>query len=268
MHDHGAPHTSAPRRRRGPTRGAWLLPLWSAACTIGWQDPEAQPLADYRQSYFDAVGTRVVATLDRDAVLADIERAGVVWLGDHHRHSLLHGLHLELISELRARGRKLAFGLEAVGTQDEGALQEYLDGAIDLRQLRRRIGRRWSGSWLDDRQLDPGYFRSLLTTAKAAASPVFALEPTPRLSLPERDRRIAAAVAAARERWPDHLLVVVVGQAHLLGEGSVVAGSGVGGVVVGGAPPPTLAAPTPAPQRGALVRSDGGVLWFGEMFER
>ena len=93
--------------------------------------------------------------------------------------------------------------------------------------------------------------------------------PTPRLPLAQRDERIARAVADARLHYPDRLLVVVVGQAHLLGRGDVVRRSEVGGLVLGGRPTEALAPNAPAERiRGTAWRSDQDVYWFAEMFDR
>ncbi|MFK7740261.1 MAG: ChaN family lipoprotein [Planctomycetota bacterium] len=255
------------RERRRATALALLAA--ASACTpskFHWPNTPKGRLSAYRQSYFDAVGTRIVATVERADAIAEIRRSGAVWLGDHHRHSLLHGLQLELLGALSRSGAPIALGLEAIGEQDIEHVRAFLARKIDMRQLRRRMLRRWPGSWLDDRELDPSFFQSLLALARERRLSVFALEPTPRLPLAERDDRIATSIAAARDQHPEHLLVVVVGQAHLLGQGDVIRRSGVGGVAIGGLPPEALAAPTNSPPRGTLVKSDGGVLWFAEMF--
>ena len=127
--------------------------------------------------------------------------------------------------------------------------------------------RRWPGSWLDDPELDPWFFRSLLAFAKEHEVPVFALEPTPRLRLAARDACIAQSVREARARHPRRVVVVVVGQTHLLGLGDVVRRSQVGGLVIGGLPTEPLLDPgPPARSRGAAWRSDQDVYWFDEMF--
>lgn len=235
---------------------------------FSWQQgPEAQ-LQRYRASFAAAAGDELVEHVSRPELRRRAVRAGALWLGDHHRHSRLHGLQSRLLEELVADGAELALGLEAVGTRDQPVVDDYLAGRVDLRGLRAQMKRRWSGSWLDDPDLDPWFFRSLLTFAKTHDAPVFALEPTPRLPLAARDEWIARSVRDARERHPRRLLVVVVGQAHLLGDGDVVRRSGVRGVVVGGRPTAALAAPPPAPPvGGGAWRSSGDVYWFEQMFD-
>ena len=247
--------------------------LCASACSptsFAWQDPPPH-IEAYRQSFADAAGQRLDGIVPRDELLREIASSRVLWIGDHHRHSRLHGLHLELLGQLANRqqtlGRPIALGLEAIGTDDQAAVDEFLAGGTTLQQLRRAAKRRWAGSWLDDRELDPFYFRSLLGFAQRRSMPVFALEPTPRLPLAARDDYMARSITAAAERWPDRLLVVIVGQSHLLGDGDLVARCGLGGVVIGANPSAMLRASRAEPaDRGDCWRSDTGVLWFDEMF--
>ena len=253
-------------------RPSCICALVLAGCTpgvFGWQDERLATLHQYRQAFAAAAGERLVERIDRERLHRILSQTDTLWLGDHHRHAALHGLHLELLRELHAAGRPLAFGLEAIGVRDQPHVDDYLRAAIDMPTLRRRMRARWSGSWLDDRDLDPWYFRALLAFAREIGAPVFALEPTPRLPLPQRDTFMAQAIARAGDRWPGRLLVVVVGQTHLLGDGDLVRRSGRGGVPIGGLPTDRLRAAAPARRRpGALWRSDAGVWWFDELFAR
>ena len=241
-----------------------------AACSPSefvWQEADSE-LQDYSASFHAAAGGQLVASMDRVALLGTLATERVLWLGDHHRSVRLHGLQARLLDELQQGGVRLAFALEAVGEQDEPALQRHLRGESTLDQLRAQMRARWSGSWLDDTDLDPAHYRGLLTFARQHSLPVVPLEPTPRLPIAERDNVIAAAVRAAAAAHPDRLLVVHVGQAHLLGLGDLVARAGLGGFVLGGEPAELLRANAPPlPPRGSVWRSDGGVWWFAEVFE-
>lgn len=251
-----------------------LLPViltfaFATSCTqeFLWQDTPTETFAAYRSSFEAAAGQELVDRVSRPELLETLAQSRLLWLGDHHRHSRLHGLQTELLHELQERDVKMAFGLEAIGTRDQRHVDDYLAGKIDMAQLRERMRQRWSGSWLDDRQLDPWFFRSLLEFAKLYEIPVFALEPTPRLPLALRDPYIARSVQAAGERFPSHLRVIVVGQTHLLGDGDVVGRTGERSIIIGGRPTPRLAVePTRLTDRGDLWRADSGVLWFAEMF--
>lgn len=250
---------------------ALLLPL-APGCTparFGWQPDGGDEVAGYRAAFAAAAGDRVVARVDRDAFGRQLAGARVLWLGDHHQSRRLHELQRELLARLLADGHRLAFALEAIGSQDETWVQLHLDGRLPEPELRRRMLRRWPGSWLDDPGVDAPHWRALLALARRHATPVHALEPTPRLPLAQRDACIVAAVQAAAAAAPDRLLVVVVGQAHLLGAGDVVRRAGLPAVVIGGEPPPALAAQAaaskPPAAAGELWQSSGGPWWFAEL---
>ncbi|MEC9046646.1 MAG: ChaN family lipoprotein [Planctomycetota bacterium] len=244
--------------------------MFLAACTpsaFGGAPSPGADFLDYRRRFDAAAGQELIERVERAELRRRILTSGVLWLGDHHRHSRLHALQLGILAELVRDGAELVLGLEAVGLQDQDAVRDYLAGSLDMRALRAALRRRWPGSWLDDPDLDPWFFRSLLSFARECHCPVFALEPTPRLALPRRDVIMARAVADARRQHPDRVVVVVVGQTHLRGAGDVVARSGVGGVVVGAAPTAALARPRPlAVNPGSFWRSDGDIYWFEEMF--
>jgi hypothetical protein len=223
----------------------------------------------YRASFAAAAGDELVEAVSRDELVRRIRSARAVWLGDQHRHARLHALHSELLEALAREGAQLALGLEAIGAQDQPWIDAFLAGRIGMRTLRRHLRARWSGSWLDDLDLDPFYYRSLLSFARARGLPVFALEPTPRGPLAQRDAAMARAVAAARRRYPERVLAVVVGQAHLLGEGDLVRRSRSGGLVLGGQPTDALQRVAPAAAPGtAAWRSNADVYWLAPMFSR
>lgn len=247
-------------------RGAILM-LAAAGCTSPGAAEPAAVLAAYRQSFEVAAGSRLVAALPQAQLPALAADVRIVWLGDHHYSERLHRLQRGVLDRLLATGRPLALLLEAIGEQDEPLIAAYVAGAVDERALRVRMRRRWPGSWLDDEMLDAPHYRALLAFARAHGLPVRALEPTPRLPLAQRDGVIAANVRRAAAELDGHLLVAVLGQAHLLGDGDVVARTGLPALILGGVPPAGLRAAGPRePAIGWLYRSDGGVFWFSDLF--
>lgn len=241
------------------------------ACTpteFAWSDAEAPQLARYLASFRAAVGERFVAHASRDELLRRLQHERVLWLGDNHKSERLHALQGELLAQLQRRGVRMVFALEAIGEEDEAAVWRFLRGERSLEQLRTTLRRRWSGSWLDDPTLDPLHYGGLLAFAQQHDVPVAALEPVPRLPITERDAVIAAAVRRLAARWPGRLLVVHIGQAHLVGDGDLVARAGLDGFVLGATAPPHLAAAAPADRHpGQVWRSDGGLWWFGELLD-
>lgn len=248
---------------------AVILALLAAGCTPAkfvWHDDADPDVAAYRQAFSAAAGRTFTARSSREQLLQKLAGVRVLWLGDHHRSARLHALQGELLAGLQRTGRPLVLALEAVGHQDEPAVNDYLAGLLTLDALRERVRSRWPGSWLDDGSVDSAFYRSLLATARALGAPVCGLEPTPRLSLAPRDDAIVGSVRAAAAAHPHHLVVVVVGQAHLIGGGDVVARAGLPALALGGEPPPELREAAPADLAGAtLYRSSGGLWWFAEL---
>jgi hypothetical protein len=252
------------------SRGAATVFVLAAACMpapLAWTTTP-DDVAGYRAAFEAAAGTRLVARATVTELVARTANARVLWLGDHHRSARLHERQRRLLDALRGTGRPLLLVLEAVGEQDEPQVAAYLARDADERALRTAMLRRWPGSWLDDDGVDAPHYRELLRFARAHAVPVRALEPTPRRPMPERDAPIAARVRRLAAAHPEALVVVVVGQNHLLGDGALAARTGLPAVVVGGEPTPALraaaAAAATAPNDG-FVASDGGAWWFADL---
>ena len=255
-----------------PLPGRVVILALLAGCSPGkfvWTDDGTPELAAYRRSFAADAGDRFTGEWPRERLLQDLAGVRVLWLGDHHKSPRLHTLHLELLEQLQRAGRPLALALEAVGTQDEDDVHELVAGTLSLDGLRTRMLERWPGSWLDDGDLDAGYYRAVLAFARRNAVPVRGLEPTPRLPLHARDHAITAAVRSLAATEPQRLVVVIVGQTHLLGDGDVVARTGGPSIALGGEPPPPLLANAPdtlAP--GSFHRSTGGLWWFAELLRQ
>src|SRR5690606_36647970 len=118
----------------------------------------------------------------------------------------------------------------------------------------------------DHDRIDSAHYRALLAFARARSIPVWALEPVPRLPLERRDPWIAARLRSLAHRVPDHLVVVVVGHAHLLGRGALVERVRLPAAAIGARLSVTLqnrlAERAVAPD--TLLKSDAGVLFFAQ----
>ena len=252
-----------------------FLALVLVACKtdLAWQGSPNAPsgpayLETYKESYFLGLGNHFSGSWSRAELLRALPETRVLYLGDHHEDHALHRRQLRLLQQMRDAGLRPALGLEAVGTQDQEAVDRFLEGG-NLDELRLGLRRRWSGSWLESRQIDGAFYGALLEQARADRWPVFALEPTPRLPLPERDRVIAANIRRANDHHPDRLLVVVVGQAHLLGEGKLMERVDLPHIAIGAEPSPQLArSPTGRRVPDTFLRSSSGVLFFEGMVPR
>lgn len=243
--------------------------MWLAgACTpstFAWDDAVPAALQGYRAAFAEAVGTQLRGSLTREELLREIGDGSVLWLGDHHSSSRLHALQLQLLDDLQGRGKRLVLALEAIGLQDEVHVRRYLAGDLTMELLRQQLRTRWDGSWLDDRELDPWYYRSLLAFARRNQLPVVALEPTPRLPLAHRDDILETNIRQVLDDHRDRLVVVVVGQAHLVGQGDLVHRVAGRGIAIGGEPPPSLRRAA-AGERGSVQQCQAGLWWFAELF--
>lgn len=240
-----------------------------AACSTAPDHPGAAGPGTprtYTAAFAAAAGERFVATHDRAALTAVLRTSRVLWLGDVHGSARLHALQSELLAHLHREGVPMCLVLEAIGTQDDAALQDFLAKRIPFDDLRQAMRQRWAGSWFDDPQLDTWFYRSLVSSAARAGIPIVPLEPTPRGPLAERDAAMAQTISRIAAERPDRLVVVVVGQAHLVGGGDVVRRTGLPGVTIGGEPTPALRAAGPAERRrGDLYESETGLWWFAEL---
>jgi len=248
-------------------RAALALGALLAGCAApGWQGQVPARLRDYQAAFERDAGTRFTGSATGDEFLRLVAHSRVLWLGDHHRDMALHGLQLALLQQLHERGVRCCLGLEAIGIDDQPAVAAFLAGRGDVDELAQKLRARWSQTWLVASDVDRDHYRALLQFARDSGTPVFALEPTPRLPLSRRDPVIAASVQTAAERNPDRLVVAIVGQAHLLGDGRLPLRSELPSLLVGAVPPPGLAAHAPArlPRHG-FVRSDGGLWFFADL---
>lgn len=243
-----------------------------AACTpsqFAWDETRDTELARYRRSFATACGTRFDAALDGEGFAALALGTRLLWLGDYHTDADQHARMAALLERLQRGPRGLALALESIATEDEPLVASFLAGERSLASLRERVRLRWPGSWLDDASLDPDFYCWLLSFARQHRLPVVALEGVPRPPLEARDAAIAARVEALAAAEPDRLVVAIVGQAHLVGEGALVSRCSLPQVVVGGVPPGALAAAAPAaPSEGTFLRSDGGLWWFADALRR
>ncbi len=224
---------------------AVLLPWAAAGCgtSLAWEDepriedPEPSGpayLREYKEAYYRELGDRIAGELSEASVLERIAAARVLYVGDQHDDPAHHARITALVEALLAGGVPLVLGLEAIGKDDEGDVRDFLAWRLSLGELRGRLARRWSDSWLDNPQVDAAFYRRLLELARAGEMPVFALEPAPRLALAERDPVIAASVRRAAAVWRGCVVVVVVGHAHLLGQGRLIDRVGLPSVAVAG----------------------------------
>lgn len=240
---------------------------------VGTENPEPSGppgLRAYKESHYRGLGTDFDASWTWEDFSRALDSSRVLFLGDHHKDEELHDRMLATLLRLsRTHGRKIALGLEAVGIQDELAIARYLRGEDDLDTLRAHVRTRWPQSWLDPGDVDAGFYRATLEVARRERLPVFGLEPAPRLPLAKRDAAIASRIRLVHRHLPNHLLVVIVGHAHLLGRGNVIGRTQLPSVAVGARMSRSLersrrsvTPPAGHPPRVEFLRAESGVLFY------
>ena len=107
-----------------------LVVVFTASCSQDflWQGGPGSELHAYRASFTASAGRELVAQVPRAQLLRDLKSAQILWLGDHHRHSRLHALQMELLQQLQQQGRAMCLGLEAIGVQDQPLVDDFLAG--------------------------------------------------------------------------------------------------------------------------------------------
>ncbi len=236
-------------------------------CSVSWDTPGPQELylKNYVDAHFHALGTEFVDALSRTDFLTQLRRTRVLYLGDHHRDVQLHARMLELLDWICAQGLRPVIGMEAIGSQDNPSLQEFLVGGIQLDALRRRIVSRWPLSWLERQGVDRAFFRDLLRRTHRHKLDAFPLEPTPRFGLDHRDGVIATNIRRALRLYPDRLILVIVGHAHILGDGHLLGRVGAPSMTIAARCSPVLTraiARHPPVGKHEFLRTDRGVLFF------
>jgi len=245
-----------------------LALLAASACTPSefvWSEARGTELQAYLASFAAACGDGFDRRASEVEMLEALRNARLVWLGDHHESERLHVLQRDLLARIVQSGAKPTFVLEAVGVEDDAAVARFLRGDRSLAELRTEIAARWPASWLDEPSMDAAFYRDVLEFAKTHGIPVFGAEPTPRIALRDRDAAIAQRVRQIAAAAVDRTVVVIVGQAHLVGAGDLVARTGLPAVVLGGIPPARLRNAAPWPDDRGFFHSTGGLWWFAAM---
>ena len=215
-----------------------FLLLIASACqgTPGSADAGRPPLLEgYVAGHYLAIPRVSGPALGWERFLLELPSRRLILLGDVHDDRALHERYRELLSALSVeldheRGRPVWLLVEHLGEEEGRVLRpgapppsrEAREGALTL--LRRTLHERWPASWMEDPRLDRGFYQDLFRIAALGGWGLAGLEPIPRLPLEERDARITAAIQGIANEAPDALVVVVLGHAHLLGEGRVFAG--------------------------------------------
>jgi uncharacterized iron-regulated protein len=121
-------------------------------------DPEAKIVA--------AKTGRSVTLID---ALSDADDAKVVYLGEQHNNDYMHEFQLEAVLEMHRRDPRLVIGMEMFQRPYQPALDAFIAGEIDEREMlvRTEYFTRWGWDW--------HYYRPILMFAREKGLPVIAL---------------------------------------------------------------------------------------------
>ncbi len=147
-----------------------------------------------------------------DDVIAEASRRDVVYFGDYHPLDASQDFVLRLMKELSERGRSVVLVLEMLYVYQQDSLDRWMKGIIGEEEFLRRIEYRkeWGFDWRS--------YRRFFELAKDPFIPIFGIDSEHRDHLRyirRRDRLAAKRIGTIRKFFPEHLILVVVGESHL-----------------------------------------------------
>lgn len=156
---------------------------------------------------------RAVATYERRATFYELDRelaaADVVYVGDYHTLPQAQRAFLRLLRRL-PEARPVTVALELVPTRRQRDLDAYLDGRVEVDELRDLVLPDF-GEWQN--------WREILELSRSRGYHVIGVDASARgptgSKLAGRDRFAARQIARARDRWPDAPVFVLVGELHV-----------------------------------------------------
>jgi uncharacterized iron-regulated protein len=131
--------------------------------------PSSASAADRPLLWIDACEGEPV---DYAAVVADLGKARVVYLGERHTLERHHETQAKLIADLARGGARLVVALEPLEASQQPGVDRFNRGEIDFDGLAAAID--WDKRWPDYKQ-----YRPVLEAARKAKAPVIALGPSP-----------------------------------------------------------------------------------------
>jgi hypothetical protein len=139
-------------------------------------------------------------------------RSDIVYFGDYHPLDSSQEWVLRLMRELSARGRSVVLALEMLYIQQQQALDRWMKGAISEQEFLDAIEYQteWGFNWKS--------FKRIFKLAKNPFIPIFGIDAEPRdhlRSIGKRDRLAAQRIGTIRSFFPNHTMLVVIGESHL-----------------------------------------------------
>lgn len=161
---------------------------------------------------FNSEFRRFKKTCTVDEVLQRAAASEIVYFGDYHPLEASQDWVLRLMKELTGRGRKVVLALEILYVHQQELLDRWMKGMIGEEEFLDAI----------DYQLEWGFnwesYRRIFELAKDPFIPIFGIDAEPRDNLRYmrmRDRMIARRIKTIHNFFPNHEILVVIGESHL-----------------------------------------------------
>ncbi|HSR10181.1 MAG TPA: ChaN family lipoprotein, partial [Thermodesulfobacteriota bacterium] len=134
-----------------------------------WKAAQAGDRGTIREVSKPAAAVDVSALKDLPDVIGKVADRKIVYVGESHDRFSHHVMELEVIKGLQGKGKKLAIGMEMFQRPSQGALDDFIAGKFDEKEMLRRTEyfRRW--------KFDYRLYRPILEFARARKIPVVAL---------------------------------------------------------------------------------------------
>jgi uncharacterized iron-regulated protein len=102
-------------------------------------------------------------------MMADLQSARVIFIGEIHDQRAHHQLQLDIMSNLHRRGLPLAIGLEMFDMESQQALDRWVAGTMGLQEFGERYRQNWTIDWSE--------YDSILLFARNNRIPLIGLNP-------------------------------------------------------------------------------------------
>jgi len=181
---------------------------------------EPKDIRSYRKNYEKEFNKRW-KIIDRNTLLAEVQTADLIFLGDFHPLQQSQKSHLRILKSLAPRSG-LTLGLECFWSEDQESIDHFVQGKLSEREFLKVIEwkKYWGFPWEN--------YRPLIQWAKKSKARVIGLNGPTRAK--SRSTRSGSADLKTRDRWaadriaqhfskaPAHPLFVVYGDLHLAEE--------------------------------------------------
>jgi hypothetical protein len=146
------------------------------------------------------------------SVLRKAASSDIVYFGDYHPLDESQEWVLKLMRFFADAGRRVVLALELLYVHQQEFLDRWMKGSISEAEFLEAIDYRseWGFSWES--------FRRIFELAKDPFIPIFGIDSEPRDNLTfirMRDRMIARRIRTIRGFFPEHLILVMIGESHL-----------------------------------------------------